>query len=417
VAADDLNAPLGQTKKRSGKLPIGLPQAIAGALALFLVVFVLWALIADNPYGGEPMAVVSAATPAAKADAAKTDAAKRDAARKTAASPQSSDEAGKTGPNRYDGPGGTAPRTTAPGQPVIPPGAKTVTIIDGSSGKRQQVVLPGPHGTKLAALDQRISETTPHGLIPKIAADGARAADVFAQPVKALPGKPNAPRIAIVIGGLGISSALTAAALSELPGPVTFAVPPYGHDLDALVARMRGAGHEVLLQVPMEPFDYPDNDPGPQTLLTTLSAEQNADRLHWLMSRFQGYVGITNYMGARFTASDRAFAPVLHETAKRGLIYFDDGASPRSIAGQIAGANNLQFARAGVVIDAVPTPTQIDRALGRLETVARESGVAVGMAHALPASIAHIAKWAKAAAKRGLLLVPISAAANKAKSS
>jgi uncharacterized protein len=414
VAADDLNTPLGQTKKRSGKLPIALPQVIAGALGLFLVVFVLWALIADNPYGGEPMVVVSAGTTATNT---KTDAAKRDAARKTAASPQSADKPGKTGPNRYDSPAGSAPTTTAPSQPAIPPGAKTVTIIDGSSGKRQQVVLPAPHDTKSAALDQRITEATRHGLIPKIGPNGARAAEVYAQPVKPLPGKPNAPRIAIVIGGLGISSSLTAAALSELPGPVTFAVPPYGRELDALVTRMRGAGHEVLLQVPMEPFDYPDNDPGPQTLLTTLGAEQNAERLRWLMSRFQGYVGITNYMGARFTATEHALAPVLHETAKRGLIYFDDGSSPRSLAGQIAGANNLPFAHAGVVIDAVPTPIQIDRALGRLETIARESGVAVGMAHALPASLAQIAKWAKAAAKRGLLLVPISAVAVKAKSS
>ena len=130
----------------------------------------------------------------------------------------------------------------------------------------------------------------------------------------------------------------------------------------------------------MEPFDYPDNDPGPQTLLTTLAAEQNLDRLHWLMSRFQGYVGITNYMGARFTATEQALAPVLRETAKRGLIYFDDGASPRSLAGQIAGANNLPFAKADVVIDAVPTPVEIDRALARLEAMARERGIAVGIA-------------------------------------
>ena len=105
----------------------------------------------------------------------------------------------------------------------------------------------------------------------------------------------------------------------------------------------------MLLQAPMEPFDYPDNDPGPQTLLTSLSADQNIDRLHWLMSRFQGYVGIVNYMGARFTATEQALAPVLKEAAQRGLIYVDDGSSPRSLAGQIAGANNLPFAKAEVV--------------------------------------------------------------------
>jgi hypothetical protein len=104
-----------------------------------------------------------------------------------------------------------------------------------------------------------------------------------------------------------------------------------------------------LLQVPMEPFDYPDNDPGPQTLLTSLTPQQNIDRLYWLMSRFQGYVGIANAMGARFTASEPSFAPVLRETAKRGLIFVDDGSNPRSVAGRIAGANNLPFAKADVI--------------------------------------------------------------------
>ena len=102
------------------------------------------------------------------------------------------------------------------------------------------------------------------------------------------------------------------------------------------------------------------------------------------MSRFQGYVGITNTMGARFTASEQAFAPVLRETAKRGLIFVDDGHTPRSLAGQIAGANKLPFAKADVVLDAVPTPVEIDRALSRLEMAARERGVAVGYASALP---------------------------------
>ena len=135
------------------------------------------------------------------------------------------------------------------------------------------------------------------------------------------------------------------------------------------------------------------------------------------MSRFQGYVGIANLMGARFTASEQALSPVLREAAKRGLLYFDDGSSQRSVASQIAGANNLAFAKADVVIDQVPAIADVERALGRLETIARERGVAVGFAAALPAAIERIAKWAKAAEARGVLLVPISAVANKAKSS
>jgi uncharacterized protein len=257
---------------------------------------------------------------------------------------------------------------------------------------------------------------TPQGPIPKIAADGARPADAFAQPVKAIPGKPDAPRIALIVSGLGVSAKLTGEAIAELPGPVTLAFVPYGSDA-GWVARARGGGHEVLLQVPMEPFDYPGNNPGPETLLTSLSPQQNTDRLHWMMSRFQGYVGIMDMMGARFTASEQAFAPVLRETAKRGLIFVDDGSNPQSVAGRIAGVNNLPFAKADVVVDSVPTATEIDRALGQLETAARERHVAVGIASALPVSIAQIAKWAKSAESRGLLLVPITAVALKEKQS
>jgi len=65
-------------------------------------------------------------------------------------------------------------------------------------------------------------------------------------------------------------------------------------------------------------FGFPDNDPGPQTLLTSNTAELNIDRLHWFLSRFQGYVGITTLMGARFTATDQAISPVLREVGKRG---------------------------------------------------------------------------------------------------
>jgi hypothetical protein len=214
-----------------------------------------------------------------------------------------------------------------------------------------------------------------------------------------------------------VSANVTTEAVAKMPGAVTFAFMPYGSDVERLVARARGEGHEILLQVPMEPFGYPDNDSGPQTLLTSLTLEQNLGRLYWLMGRFQGYVGIVGAMGARFTASEESFAPILRETAKRGLIFVDDGSNPRSLAGRIAGASSLAYAKADIVLDSVATPTEIDHALGRLEMLARERGVAVGMLSALPVSIEHVAKWAKAAESRGLLLVPITAVALKAKQS
>src|SRR5207302_8096307 len=180
-------------------------------------------------------------------------------------------EAERGRPNRYDGP------PIIDGQPAAP-GGNTITIIDGSNGKRQEVPIPGQPADKSAA-DQRFAEASRNGSIPRIAPDGTRPAEAFAQPVKPIADRPNAPRIAIVVTGLGISAIGTSDALAKLPGPVTLGIAPYGADLDRVAARAREGGHELLLQVPMEPFDYPDNDPGPQTLLTSLNAGQNVERL------------------------------------------------------------------------------------------------------------------------------------------
>ena len=148
-----------------------------------------------------------------------------------------------------------------------------------------------------------------------------------------------------MVSGLGISASGTAEALSKLPPAVTLALTPYGADLEKLAERARAEEHEVLLQVPMEPFDYPDNDPGPQTLLTSVTPEQNIDRLHWLMSRFQGYVGIIELHGCALHRLRTGLTPVLREAAKRGLIFVDDGSSSRSVAGQLAGSQTCLLRR------------------------------------------------------------------------
>ena len=203
----------------------------------------------------------------------------------------------------------------------------------------------------------------------------------------------------------------------KLPAAVTLAFTPYGSEPGTLVERARAQKHEVLLQVPMEPFNYPDNDPGPQTLLTSQTPEQNIDRLTWHMSRFQGYVGLGNFMGSRFVVTDAAMQPIIREAAKRGLAWLDDGSAPRSVAGPLADAQAVPFAKADSIIDTVPNAAEIDKALAALENIAREHGKAVGVASALPVSISHIAAWAKGLESRGLLLVPLTSVMMKSKSS
>jgi polysaccharide deacetylase 2 family uncharacterized protein YibQ len=229
---------------------------------------------------------------------------------------------------------------------------------------------------------------------------------------------------------MGMSDGTTEAVL-KLPAPVSVAYSAYGRNLQEWVDRARSAGHEVLLQIPLEPMDYPKDDPGPHTLLTTLPTEENMKRLQWLMSRFTGYVGVTNLMGAKFEATQNSFLPVLEELKARGVLFIDDGTGKNSPAEKkaaavpgspeqtapagstgekIAGALGLDYGVADIQIDAVPSPDNIAKALAQLEALAKERGSAIGVATAKPETIKQVAAWAEQLQGKGFVLIPVSAA-------
>jgi len=114
------------------------------------------------------------------------------------------------------------------------------------------------------------------------------------------PARNGRPRIAVVIDDLGLDHARSARAIA-LPAPLTLAFLPYAMDLGSQTEAARKAGHELLVHVPMEPIGK-SNDAGPSPLDVGMSAEAVLQRLRWDLSRFDGYVGIDNHMGSRFTA-------------------------------------------------------------------------------------------------------------------
>ena len=396
--ADDLSTPLGRKtvrNKRRFRLPFTGIQALAVVLGLILVGFIGFAVFNDNPLGGEPIAHVAIRQTTAPAGD------------KSAAAPITAPE----------------PVVKSAAKQAAPGDQKTITIIDGSSGTRHDVVIGGSAPDKpepdavpgmMAGIDARLLEKSRYGMIPVIA-DGLKPFTVYAAEADRVKAA-KMPVVAIVVGGLGVGAAKTTDAIMKLPAAVTLAFTPYGSDPGKLAERARAQRHEILLQIPMEPYDYPDNDPGPQTLLTTLGAEQNLDRMYWHLSRFQGYARIANFMGARFVTADPVMQPIIREAAKRGLGYLDDGSAPRSVAPALAAGQAMPFAKADFTIDAVPTSAEIDRTLAKLESLARERGTAVGVASALPISIDRIGVWIKALESRGIMLVPLTTAMLKSKS-
>ena len=280
---------------------------------------------------------------------------------------------------------------------AAPPPPPPPTIPDSETGS---ITLPPAPVAELV-------EESQYGPLPRVATDGRRPIDVYARPSRYVVAKAgDPPRVAILVTGLGLPDTPAGDVLKGLPAPVSVAYGAYGRNLQESVSRARDNGHEVLLQIPLEPNNYPAVDPGPHTLLTSLPPEENMKRLQWLMSRYTGYVGVTNHMGEKFEATSASLTPVLEELKRRGLLYVDDGSVKESTVSQIAGTIGLDYSVVSVQIDA----SNLAKQLAQLEATAKERGAAIGVVKATPATVKQLSDWAAKLQAKGFVLVPVSAA-------
>lgn len=254
-------------------------------------------------------------------------------------------------------------------------------------------------------------EETSAGLLPVISESGQRAVASYARPFPAAPtSEETRPRIAVMITGFGLNRTFAERALEQLPADISLAFTPYSSDLQTQINAARADGHEVALELPMEPFDYPDNDPGPYTLLTNLPEEANRKRLEWLLARATGYFATVNRQGGRFLSEVDSLAPVMMSLKDRGLGFVDTGDGARNATEDAVPATDFNWAVASQVVDATKSKRQIDKALADLEETARKNGMAFGVGTALPITVERVAEWAASLADKGIDLVPVSAA-------
>ncbi len=259
-----------------------------------------------------------------------------------------------------------------------------------------------------AAPDPDLTESTPQGDLPHISEDGRQPWQVYARPFN---GADKRPRLAILVADLGLSRTITDAAVSRLPANVTLAFDAQSPTAAAWCARARQEGHETFLSVPMEPFDYPRSDPGPHTLLTTLSNSANLEKLNWALRQASGYVGIITMSGSRYTTDTEKLKLVMQNLHERGLMTVDTHIAPHGAVTDLAHDMKIPVAVANNRVDENLSPAAIDAALQQLEQAARLNGSAIGIFTPAPVVIDHLQKWLKTLPQQGIALAPVSALA------
>ena len=215
------------------------------------------------------------------------------------------------------------------------------------------------------------------------------------------------PKIAIMLGGLGLSGSTTERALT-LPSSITMGFSPYAHDMAGWLNQAKEDGHEVFVNMPVEPVDYPADDTGPYALLTNLSAEKNIERLSWVLSRAEGYAGIYTTPSEKFTYSQKSMTPVLEYMQKKHLLFvYGDGYNNNMLL-QLSKKLSQPLIVRDFIIDEQVSAVKIEKKLRALEETARVNGFALGIGNPYPITIKILERWLPALAAKVIDIVPIS---------
>jgi hypothetical protein len=220
----------------------------------------------------------------------------------------------------------------------------------------------------------------------------------------------SVPAIAIVIDDLGADAVDTRRAIA-LPKEVSLSFLPYPDASPELAREGLRAGHQIVVHVPMEPQGA--TDPGPMALLTHLSADENVSRLNWALSRIEGYSGINNHEGSKFTADRAALVPVIEQLAQRHVFFLDSRTAPDTAVVPLARAFGVASAGRDIFLDDVLTPDAIAAQLTQAEKLASQQGVVIAIGHPHGVTMDVLAKWTATVASRGYELITASEAIQK----
>lgn len=276
------------------------------------------------------------------------------------------------------------------------------------SGTVEGETFAGHEGLAAAPLDA-ITEQTDKGLVPNKGHDGTVAWQYYARPYTPVESRPV---VAILITNLGLSKPLTEEAL-KLPHNVTLSFSPYASDAKVWAKKARGEGFESLVDLPMEPSNFPISDPGPNGILSSLDGAEISSRLHWIMSRYPGFVGLLGTADEKLTASLPAMRPLLTELTARGVVLIYKKSPQNAELATLIKTQNLTAVGADMVIDEDLAPAAIMQQLDALAELAKTQGYAIGIAHSYPPTVRAITMWNEDLAKKGVDIAPVSAVVKK----
>jgi len=200
------------------------------------------------------------------------------------------------------------------------------------------------------------------------------------KPAKSTTPAKHRPLVAIIIDDLGYDKKI-AIKFSKLNAVLTFSILPHSPFQKTIAHLSREKGFDIMLHLPMEPVEYPDVNPGPGTLLTSMTPDQLTRQLENDLDAVPFIKGVNNHMGSKMTAASSQMYQIFTILKKRGLYFVDSRTTVETLCKPSARLFQIPFAQRDVFLDHVTTVEFIRKQLNELVRIAQRNGYAVGIGH------------------------------------
>jgi len=232
--------------------------------------------------------------------------------------------------------------------------------------------------------------------------------------VRARPPREGEPRenarVAVVLYGF-TDVAEQADAWFALPVPFAAAILPAGPASARLFQSAAAHQREVVLHLPLEPLHYPRVDPGPGTVLVTMSPSRITALLRKHLDQAGTVVAVANHMGSLATQDMTVMTAIYRELKRRGLPFLQVRPAAGSVCKTLASSVGVIYLEPDAVLDTEtrgPSTRALDQAWNAALARARSRGHLVVLMRATPL----VRSWLRGATSgsrlEGVNLVPLA---------
>lgn len=220
----------------------------------------------------------------------------------------------------------------------------------------------------------------------------------------------NEKIISIIIDDFGNIDGKLLNGFTQTNPAVCFAIMPDTPHAVETMQLAKQTGHESIIHIPMEPINYPRENPGENAIYIQLSSGEISRRMERFIKQLPDCIGANNHMGSLATSDEPAMHTVMQSLRKHNLRFIDSRTTSGTVAYKVAQKNMVPALKRDIFLDEPDlSAANMDKKLAEISRISLSKPYVVAIMHCHTAAhLNYLTQFIARAQDNGFKLEPIS---------